>query len=335
MQLDKETVLAVDNLSIAFQGTNGQRINVIDHIGFTVQKGETVAIVGESGSGKSITSLAIMRLLQMPPAHITSGSILLNGRDILAMKPREMSEVRGNEMSMIFQEPMTSLDPVFKISNQLIEGIRRHQRLSKKEAYEMALQMLKEVGIANTEKVMDEYPHQLSGGMRQRVMIAMAMANNPKLLIADEPTTALDVTVQAQILRLMLKMKEEHGSAILFITHDMGVVAETAERVIVMYAGQIVESATVETLFTTPKHPYTVALLQTMPTIQTNTRRLPTIAGNVPSPVNFPAGCRFATRCKHVMEKCYSETPNVSKFVNEHQVRCHLYSDKEVTVHGE
>lgn len=228
---------------------------------------------------------------------------------------------------------MTSLDPVFKISNQLIEGIRRHQPLDKKQAFAIALSMLKEVGIANAEKVIHEYPHQLSGGMRQRVMIAMAMANNPKLLLADEPTTALDVTVQAQILQLMLKMKEEHGSSILFITHDMGVVAETADRVMVMYAGQIVESGPVEQIFTDPKHPYTKALLQTMPSLATNERRLPTIPGTVPSPSNFSAGCRFSPRCQHAMDICDRTIPAESSFESGQIVRCHLYKEKEVAAH--
>jgi len=333
MTEEKKAVLQVDNLSIAFDMADGKQTNVVEAVSFQVFEGETLALVGESGSGKSVTSLAIMRLLQMPPACITSGKILLNGKDLLQMKLDDMSSVRGNEMSMIFQEPMTSLDPVFKISNQLIEGIRRHQPLDKKQAFAIALSMLKEVGIANAEKVIHEYPHQLSGGMRQRVMIAMAMANNPKLLLADEPTTALDVTVQAQILQLMLKMKEEHGSSILFITHDMGVVAETADRVMVMYAGQIVESGPVEQIFTDPKHPYTKALLQTMPSLATNERRLPTIPGTVPSPSNFSAGCRFSPRCQHAMDICDRTIPAESSFESGQIVRCHLYKEKEVAAH--
>lgn len=333
MTEQKKTVLQVDNLSIAFQMANGKQTNVVDAVSFQVFEGETLALVGESGSGKSVTSLAIMRLLQMPPARITSGQILLNGTDLLQMKLDDMSGVRGNEMSMIFQEPMTSLDPVFKISSQLIEGIRRHQHVDKKHAFDIALSMLNKVGIANAEKVIHEYPHQLSGGMRQRVMIAMAMANNPKLLLADEPTTALDVTVQAQILQLMLKMKEEHGSSILFITHDMGVVAETADRVMVMYAGQIVESGPVERIFTEPKHPYTKALLQTMPSLSTNERRLPTIPGTVPSPLNFSAGCRFTPRCQHAMDICGSIVPSEITFEDGLMVRCHLFKEKEVATH--
>ena len=328
MEKDKNLVLEVNHLSICFDLANGQQAKVVEDISFSVYKGETVALVGESGSGKSITSLAVMRLLPIPPGRITSGSIRLNGQDLLQMKQKNMSSIRGNEMSMIFQEPMTSLDPVFKVSNQMIEGIRRHQRVTKKEAFNIALRMLKEVGIANAEKVMHEYPHQLSGGMRQRVMIAMAMANNPKLLIADEPTTALDVTVQAQILRLMLKMKEEHGSAILFITHDMGVVAETADRVMVMYAGQIVLEAPVKTLFTQPKHPYTAALLQTIPSLDSNVKRLPSIPGTVPSAAQLPNGCRFAARCEHAMPVCSENLPEIAQFEHGQQVRCHLYTEK-------
>lgn len=335
MNENKELVLEVKDLSISFDLPNGQEAKVVEDISFSVYKGETLALVGESGSGKSITSLAVMRLLPIPPGRIASGTIRLNGHDLLQMKLKEMSSIRGNEISMIFQEPMTSLDPVFKVSSQLIEGIRRHQKVSKKEAFEIALGMLKEVGIANAEKVMHEYPHQLSGGMRQRVMIAMAMANNPKLLIADEPTTALDVTVQAQILRLMLKMKEEHGSAILFITHDMGVVAETADRVMVMYAGQIVEEAPVKTLFTEPKHPYTVALLKTIPSLDENVRRLPSIPGTVPSASQLPNGCRFAARCEHAMPICSEKQPDMMAFAHRQQVRCHLYTEKGVKANVE
>ena len=335
MKEDKELVLDVNQLSICFDLPNGQQAKVVENVSFSVRKGETLALVGESGSGKSITSLAVMGLLPIPPGRISSGHIRLNGQDLLKLKQREMSKIRGNDISMIFQEPMTSLDPVFKISSQLIEGIRQHRKVSKKEAFQVALGMLKEVGIANAEKVIHEYPHQLSGGMRQRVMIAMAMANNPKLLIADEPTTALDVTVQAQILRLMLRMKEEHGSAILFITHDMGVVAETADRVMVMYAGQIVEEAPVKTLFTEAKHPYTVALLKTIPSLDMDVDRLPSIPGTVPSSSQLPSGCRFASRCEHAMSVCREKQPEIVQFEHGQQVRCHLYTEKGVTANAQ
>ncbi|MCL1699186.1 ABC transporter ATP-binding protein [Lysinibacillus sp. Bpr_S20] len=332
---EKQVLLEVNHLKITFHLKNGKQAKVVDDVSFTIRKGETVALVGESGSGKSITSLSIMRLLPIPPGEITAGTIKLNGKNLLDYKNKEMSTIRGNEMSMIFQEPMTSLDPVFTIGNQMIEGIRRHQRISKKEAWGKSLQLLKEVGIANAEKVIAEYPHQLSGGMRQRVMIAIAMSNNPQLLIADEPTTALDVTVQAQILKLMMKMKEEHHSAILFITHDMSVVAETADRVLVMYAGQIVEEAPVRELFMNPKHPYTTALLKTMPNLEMDVKRLPSIPGTVPPAYALPEGCRFAQRCPFAMEQCHSVLPEVIHMLDEHKVRCHLFTEEGVLNHDE
>lgn len=330
---DKQVLLEVNQLSIRFHLKNGKEAKVVDDVNFTIHKGETVALVGESGSGKSITSLAIMRLLPIPPGEITAGTINLNGKNLLAYKNKEMSHIRGNEISMIFQEPMTSLDPVFTIGNQMIEGIRRHQKVSKKDAWQKALQLLKEVGIANAEKVIAEYPHQLSGGMRQRVMIAIAMSNNPQLLIADEPTTALDVTVQAQILKLMMKMKEEHQSAILFITHDMSVVAETADRVMVMYAGQIVEEAPVRELFLNPQHPYTTALLKTMPSLETEVKRLPSIPGTVPPAYALPEGCRFASRCPHAMAQCHQDSPTIHYIQETHKVRCHLFTEKGELAH--
>ncbi|MGE7908421.1 ABC transporter ATP-binding protein [Lysinibacillus xylanilyticus] len=330
-----KVLLEVNHLKIIFRLKNGKQAKVVDDVSFTIRKGETVALVGESGSGKSITSLSIMRLLPIPPGEITAGTIKLNGKNLLDYKNKEMSTIRGNEISMIFQEPMTSLDPVFTIGNQMMEGIRRHQRIPKKEAWEKSLQLLKEVGIANAEKVIAEYPHQLSGGMRQRVMIAIAMSNNPQLLIADEPTTALDVTVQAQILKLMMKMKQEHHSAILFITHDMSVVAETADRVMVMYAGQIVEEAPVRELFTNPKHPYTTALLKTMPNLDTDVKRLPSIPGTVPPAYALPEGCRFAPRCPFAMEQCHEVLPEVIQIQDEHKVRCHLFTEKGALDHDQ
>lgn len=332
---ENQVLLEVNHLKINFHLKNGKEAKVVDDVSFTIRKGETVALVGESGSGKSITSLSIMRLLPIPPGEITAGTIKLNGKNLLDYKNKEMSHIRGNEISMIFQEPMTSLDPVFTIGNQMVEGIRRHQKMSKKEAWEKSLQFLKEVGIAHAEKVMTEYPHQLSGGMRQRVMIAIAMSNNPQLLIADEPTTALDVTVQAQILKLMMKMKEEHHSAILFITHDMSVVAQTADRVMVMYAGQIVEEAPVQELFLNPKHPYTTALLKTMPSLETDVKRLPSIPGTVPPAYALPEGCRFAPRCPFAMEQCRVTQPEVIHIQDEHKVRCHLFTEKGALDHDE
>ncbi|MFY0517888.1 ABC transporter ATP-binding protein [Lysinibacillus sp. UGB7] len=330
---EQQVLLEVKHLKIQFHLKNGKQAKVVDDVSFSIRKGETVALVGESGSGKSITSLSIMRLLPIPPGEITAGTIKLNGKNLLDYKSKEMSHIRGNEITMIFQEPMTSLDPVFTIGNQIIEAIRRHQKVSKKEAWEQSLKLLQEVGIANAEKIIAEYPHQLSGGMRQRVMIAMAMSNNPQLLIADEPTTALDVTVQAQILKLMMKMKKEHHSAILFITHDMSVVAETADRVMVMYAGQIVEEAPVRELFLNPKHPYTSALLKTMPSLETDAKRLPSIPGTVPPAYALPDGCRFAPRCPFMMAKCQHMQPEVSYIQDEHKVRCHLFTEKGELAH--
>ncbi|MFJ7737717.1 ABC transporter ATP-binding protein [Lysinibacillus sp. NPDC097287] len=324
----KHILLEVRNLKIQFQLKNGKQAKVVDDVSFSIHKGETVALVGESGSGKSITSLSIMRLLPIPPGEIAAGTILLNGKNLLDYKNKEMSNIRGNEISMVFQEPMTSLDPVFTIGNQMMESIKRHQKVSKKEAREKSIQFLKEVGIANAEKVIGEYPHQLSGGMRQRVMIAIAMSNNPQLLIADEPTTALDVTVQAQILNLMMKMKRDHHSAILFITHDMSVVAETADRVLVMYAGQIVEEAPVKELFLNPQHPYTRALLKTMPSLDTEVERLPSIPGIVPPAYALPDGCRFALRCQFAMDQCHTIQPELLVIDETHKVRCHLFSEK-------
>ncbi|MGG0664906.1 ABC transporter ATP-binding protein [Viridibacillus arvi] len=323
-----DQLLEVKGLKTYFHIGKGKIAKAVDDVSFAIKKGETVALVGESGSGKSITSLSIMRLIPSPPGEIVEGSISLEGRDLLTLSEDDMTKVRGNEIGMIFQEPMTSLDPVFTIGNQIVESLMKHQKLKKKEAYEKAVDLLKIVGFARAEKIIKEYPHQLSGGMRQRVMIAIAMSNNPKLLIADEPTTALDVTVQAQILNLMIDMKEQFGSSILLITHDMGVVAETADRVLVMYGGQIVEEAPVRDLFLKTKHPYTTALLRTIPNIDVDLKRLESIPGNVPPAHLFPKGCRFAARCTHAMTKCQEEMPQLIEFENNHKVRCHLYASE-------
>ena len=308
---------------------DGKVAKAVDGVDFEIRKGETLALVGESGSGKSITSLSIMQLIQSPPGKIVAGSIELEGKDLLKLSEKEMTSVRGNDIGMIFQEPMTSLNPVFTIGNQIAEPLIKHKKMKKKEAYAKALELLKLVGFPRAEEIIHEYPHQLSGGMRQRAMIAMALSCNPKLLIADEPTTALDVTIQAQILDLMIDMKEEFGSSILMITHDLGVVAETADRVMVMYGGQIVESADVKELFTDPKHPYTVGLLASMPQIDDDKERLEAIPGMVPPAHNFPQGCRFAPRCKHAMEKCTNDVPELYEAGPGHKVRCVLYDGKE------
>ncbi|TQR20549.1 ABC transporter ATP-binding protein [Psychrobacillus vulpis] len=323
--LQENMLLEVNGLKTYFQMEKGKVAKAVDNVSFSINKGETVALVGESGSGKSITSLSIMRLIPKPPGEIVEGSIFLEGKELLTLPEDEMANVRGNDIGMIFQEPMTSLDPVFTIGNQIVESLMRHQKIKKSEAYEKAIELLKIVGFSRAEVIINEYPHQLSGGMRQRVMIAIAMSNNPKLLIADEPTTALDVTVQAQILNLMMDMKKKYGSSILLITHDMGVVAEVADRVLVMYAGQIVEEALVKDLFLKTKHPYTKALLKTIPNIEVELHRLDSIPGTVPPAHLFPKGCRFAERCTYAMAKCHEEDPSLIENSPDHKVRCHLY----------
>ncbi|MGG0657364.1 ABC transporter ATP-binding protein [Rummeliibacillus pycnus] len=326
--VSEDQLLKVQGLKTYFKLAKGNVAKAVDDVSFSINKSETVALVGESGSGKSITSLSIMRLIPNPPGEIVEGSIELEGKNLLSLSEDEMSKIRGNKIGMIFQEPMTSLDPVFTIGNQLIESLMKHQKMKKKEAWTKGIELLKIVGIGSAEKVMKEYPHQLSGGMRQRVMIAIAMSNNPKLLIADEPTTALDVTVQAQILNLMLEMKVKFGTSILLITHDMGVVAETADRVLVMYGGQIVEEAPVKELFLDTKHPYTIALLKTIPNLEMELERLESIPGSVPPAHLFPKGCRFAERCQHVMSKCKEQNPNLVEIDPYHKVRCHLYDQE-------
>ncbi|WOV88132.1 ABC transporter ATP-binding protein [Sporosarcina oncorhynchi] len=324
---EENVLLQVEGLKTHFFLKNGKVAKAVDDVSFAIQKGETLALVGESGSGKSITSLSIMRLVASPPGKIVAGSIKLEGKELLALSENDMCKVRGNEIGMIFQEPMTSLDPVFTIGNQLVESLMKHRKLKKAEAYKTAVQLLKVVGFARAEKIIKEYPHQLSGGMRQRVMIAIAMSCNPKLLIADEPTTALDVTIQAQILDLMMDMKKKFGSSILLITHDLGVVAEVADRVLVMYGGQIVEEAPVKELFLHTKHPYTEALLKSIPNLDEDLRRLEAIPGSVPPAHNFPQGCRFADRCKYTMEKCRVESPELLPVNAKHKVRCFLQEE--------
>ena len=317
-------LLQVENLKTQFKMKRGL-VNAVDGVSFELAEGEVLAIVGESGSGKSVTSLSILGLIPDPPGKITDGRILFKGRDLLAMTRKEMQDIRGNEISMIFQEPMTSLNPVFTIKRQLTETLLRHQAVSEKEAIEKAVHMLDLVGIPSPEKRMHDYPHLLSGGMRQRVMIAMALSCNPELLIADEPTTALDVTIQAQILDLMLKLREKLNTAILLITHDMGVVAEIADRVLVMYCGRIVERARVGELFEKPLHPYTDGLLQSIPLIDEKREKLFMIPGVVPNPLHMPKGCSFSTRCHRCMEICRREEPPEYD-VDGRQVSCFLYA---------
>lgn len=325
-----ENILEVEKLQTAFRTDKGEVVSV-EEVTFQLQPGETIGIVGESGCGKSVTSLSIMRLLGKH-GYIKKGSINLNGKDLTKLTEAEMRKVRGNEISMIFQEPMTSLNPVFTIGNQMVELIRLHMGLNAKKAKSYAVEMLKKVGIPRAEVIIDEYPHALSGGMRQRVMIAMALSCKPKLLIADEPTTALDVTIQAQILELMKSLKSESETAIMMITHDLGVIAEMADKVIVMYAGQVVEEADVFTLFDEPKHPYTKGLIDSIPHLEYDSQeKLYSIPGSVPTLQQMPKGCRFHTRCPYVTEKCISEKPPHISIDNKpnHKVRCWLYEENQ------
>ncbi|PKR86389.1 ABC transporter ATP-binding protein [Heyndrickxia camelliae] len=316
-------ILEVKDLQVRFNTSMGT-VQPVRGVDFQVHEGETLGIVGESGCGKSVTSLAVMGLLPSPAGYIAEGEILLEGKRISHLKEREMRKLRGNDIAMIFQEPMTSLNPVFTIGEQLSEPLRQHTELSKKEIRRKIIEMLKLVGIPRAEEIIDEYPHQLSGGMRQRVMISLAMLCKPKLLIADEPTTALDVTIQAQILDLMKKIKSENQMAMLLITHDLGVIAETCDRVIVMYAGEIVENTDVRTLFNEPKHPYSQGLLASLPKLNERKQNLYSIKGNVPRPDEIPKGCAFSTRCPHVSDKCRNERPPLLK-LNHQSCRCWLY----------
>jgi len=304
----KDTLLDVKGLRTCFYGDDGA-VPAVDGVSFSISRGQTLGIVGESGCGKSVTALSIMRLVPFPPGRIVAGEIVFDGDDILRKSRAEMRRIRGNNISMIFQEPMTSLNPVFTVGEQISESIMLHERLGKTEARDRAIEMLHRVGIPSPEKRIDEYPHQMSGGMRQRVMIAMALSCDPKLLIADEPTTALDVTIQAQILRLMLRLKEHLGTAIMLITHDLGVIAQTADEVAVMYAGRIVEMADVSTLFQRPCHPYTIGLLGSIPLLNESRDRLHTIPGAVPDLTELPPGCRFHPRCDVAKDICKESDP--------------------------
>jgi peptide/nickel transport system ATP-binding protein len=321
----EDTVLDVKNLRTVFF-TNSGLFKAVDDVSFSVRRGETLAIVGESGCGKSVTALSIMRLVPDPPGRIVGGSVELEGTDLLGLDEDKMRTIRGNRISMIFQEPMTSLNPVMRIGDQITETVRLHRTMTRKEAWEQAVEMLRLVRIPVPERRAQEYPHQLSGGMRQRVMIAMALSCRPALLIADEPTTALDVTIQAQILALILDLQKELGMGLVLITHDLGVVAQTAQRVIVMYAGKKVEEADVETLFANPRHPYTRGLMASMPAVAalgTNTdTRLTEIPGMVPSLTNLPKGCAFAPRCELAIARCREEYPPLQAFGAGHLAAC-------------
>jgi len=316
-----EPLLDVRGLVTEFHSSEGV-FKAVDGVSFSVARGETLGIVGESGCGKSVTSLSVMGLIPRPPGKIPAGEIVFEGRDLLTLSSRQMRDVRGNDISMIFQEPMTSLNPVYTVGQQIMEGILLHENISEAQARERAIEMLRLVRIPSPEGRVDDFPHQMSGGMRQRVMIAMALACNPKLLIADEPTTALDVTIQAQILDLMRDLRERTGTAIMLITHDLGVIAELADRVVVMYAGKVVEEARVGDLFTDPQHPYTLGLLGSIPKLDVEEERLATIEGSVPNPYNMPAGCKFNPRCPFADDKCRQEVPALAEVKPGHKVAC-------------
>ena len=322
--MGKEVTLQVKDLELWFDNDRGS-VKILNGISFDIYKGETLGIVGESGCGKSVTSLSIMRLLQSPPARF-GGSIKLQDKELLKLSERQMQAIRGNRISMIFQEPMTSLNPVFTIGDQLCETFMLHQGLSRKEAMKKAVELLEMVKIPEPQQRVKEYPHQLSGGMRQRVMIAMALACRPELLIADEPTTALDVTIQAQVLDLMRELQKEMGTAIAFITHDLGVVSEMCDRVIVLYCGEMMEEASVDEIFENPKHPYTEGLMATLPKFD-QPGHLATIPGTVPPSGKYPKGCVFAPRCQYATEQCHGCKPPVTDLGNGHKVRCFRYAE--------
>lgn len=321
-------LLEVNHLKTYFYGSEKQEIPAVDDVSFKVKQGETLCIVGESGCGKSVTTLSVMKLVQTPPGKYVSGEILFEGKNLLEMSQREIRDLRCKEISMIFQEPMTALNPVHKIGAQIAEALIINEEMDKKAARQKAADLLRMVGVPDPVRCADSYPHQLSGGMRQRAMSAMAFSCNPKLLLADEPTTALDVTVQAQILDLIQKLKEQHGMTVVFVTHDLGIVAEIADRVIVMYAGRVVEEAACDQLFAKPLHPYTSGLLKCIPRIDDTRETLETIEGQVPTPADFPKGCRFHPRCPKAMEICKSIMPEPVD-AGGHLVSCHLYSHND------
>jgi oligopeptide/dipeptide ABC transporter ATP-binding protein len=323
-----EPLLDVRGLKTQFFTDRGV-VRAVDDVSFAIRPGQTLAVVGESGCCKSVTSLSIMRLIPQPPGRIVAGEIRFDGTDLLKLSERRMRKIRGNQISMIFQEPMTSLNPVFRVREQIGEVLRLHQGLDKAAAREKSIDLLRQVGIPSPESRVDDYPHQMSGGMRQRVMIAMALACDPRLIIADEPTTALDVTIQAQILELMDNLRRDTGTAVLLITHDLGVVAETAEHVVVMYAGRVVEEAEARELFTNPLHPYTRGLMRSIPGVSEigERERLEAIPGVVPSLLALPEGCKFNDRCRHAFDRCFAEEPPLLEPRPGHTARCWLHEE--------
>ena len=323
---DGQPLLDIQGLKTHFATDDGM-VRAVDGVDITVQRGETVGIVGESGCGKTVTAMSVLKLIAMPPGRIVAGRILWQGRDLVPLSSRELDSIRAKEIAIVFQEPMTSLNPVYTAGEQIVEVLRRHEGLSRRAAVDRTIELLALVRIPNPERRINDYPHHFSGGMRQRVMIAMALSCTPKLLIADEPTTALDVTIQAQILELLADLKSRFGMAIMLITHAMGVVAETAQRVVVMYAGKVIEEATVEQLFANPRHPYTQGLIRSIPRLDragTSKQRLESIPGTVPSLITPPAGCRFAPRCGFATDICRQSEPPLREAVAGHKVACVL-----------
>lgn len=332
MESKNNLLLSVKNLKTYFYTDDGV-VRSVDGVDFTIRKGETLGMVGESGCGKSVTALSILRLIQQPPGKIVSGEIWFKGENLLKKTPEQMRKIRGNDISMIFQEPMTSLNPVYTIGDQISEAIVLHQKLSKEKALKKTIEMLNLVSIPFPESRIHEYPHELSGGQRQRVMIAMALSCNPDLLIADEPTTALDVTIQAQILELIKKLKDEIGMSVLMITHDLGVIAEVSHDVAVVYAGKVLEYADVKTIFKNPKHPYTIALQNSIPRVTDKLgEKLEVIQGRIPDPLDLPTGCKFHPRCKFAIDLCKKEEPNLEKIEGNHVVRCWKYNKEKANL---
>jgi len=330
MKTKEDILLSVENLAVSFRSGDGVA-RAVDGVSFAIHQGETVCIVGESGCGKTVSALSILGLIPSPPGEITGGEILFHGENLLDLDEERLRTVRGKKIAMVFQEPLTSLNPVFTIGEQIAEAIEIHESLPRDEVYRRCFALLQDVGIASPEERVKDYPHQLSGGQRQRVMIAMALSCRPELLIADEPTTALDVTIQAQILQLLRSLQKKHGTSVLYITHDLAVVSHIATRIYVMYAGQIVEQGTTAHIFKSPKHPYTQGLLASLPSRLKRGHRLPSIPGTVPNPTRRPAGCPFHPRCSHAIAPCRNEFPHMCDYSDGHLSRCPVLFEGAIT----